>query len=366
MKTKMRSKYIDILKGLLITLVVIGHLPFFEYNSRTLTLIYSFHMPAFLIIGGILSHNSENTTFSEIFLKRFTSIIVPYFIFYFVSMVFMPAESFEKRAEGIIVMFKGIGISPDNAVNLPLWFLTYYFVAMTIFEWAECLFYKIKKLLFGKSNGNNNKKLFFVEFFTLMIISIIMYFAYYYARIYKGVRMPFNIEIACFSLGFVFVGKIFGLTVPSAIKEIKKSIPLSILLSIVVFLFLLILFIYWYFLSMKNGRIDLNARDYKNAFYMYFDAIIGFVLFAFFAKLVSFIPLINNLFSLLGKNSIYILAYHVPSTLITHNIIVPLFPGLSSIISNNSLLSIFILTSFGIIFSLIMSLIHKAIKFPAK
>ena len=42
------------MKGLLITLVVIGHLPFFDYDSRTLTLIYSFHMPAFLIIGGIV------------------------------------------------------------------------------------------------------------------------------------------------------------------------------------------------------------------------------------------------------------------------------------------------------------------------
>ena len=65
-ETKTRNQYLDIMKGLLITLVVIGHLPFFEYDSRTLTLIYSFHMHAFVIIGGLLSHVNENTKISTI------------------------------------------------------------------------------------------------------------------------------------------------------------------------------------------------------------------------------------------------------------------------------------------------------------
>ena len=80
-----RSKYIDVMKGLLIILVVIGHLPFFDYNSRTLTLIYSFHMPAFLIIGGMLSHINEDTKLSTILYKRIKGTLIPYFLFYFIS-----------------------------------------------------------------------------------------------------------------------------------------------------------------------------------------------------------------------------------------------------------------------------------------
>ena len=77
-----RSTYIDVMKGLLITLVVIGHLPFFDYDSRTLTLIYSFHMPAFLIIGGILSHIDENTKLSTIVIKRIKgTLCFLYYIF---------------------------------------------------------------------------------------------------------------------------------------------------------------------------------------------------------------------------------------------------------------------------------------------
>ena len=74
-----RNLYIDVMKGILITLVVIGHLPYFEYDSRTLILIYSFHMHAFLIIGGILSHVDENTKLSTIIVKRIKSqCVIPF------------------------------------------------------------------------------------------------------------------------------------------------------------------------------------------------------------------------------------------------------------------------------------------------
>ena len=58
-----RNLYIDVQKGLLMVLVIIGHLSYFEYESRTITLIYSFHMPAFLIISGYLLNINQNDNF---------------------------------------------------------------------------------------------------------------------------------------------------------------------------------------------------------------------------------------------------------------------------------------------------------------
>ena len=81
MPVKKRSAYMDVMKGLLIILVIIGHLPYFDYDSRTLVLIYSFHMPAFLIIGGMLSHIDNNTKFSTIIIKRVKGTLFPYIIF---------------------------------------------------------------------------------------------------------------------------------------------------------------------------------------------------------------------------------------------------------------------------------------------
>ena len=365
MNNKTRNLYIDVMKGLLITLVVIGHLPFFEYDSRTLTLIYSFHMHAFLIIGGMLSHIDENTKLSNIIIKRIKGTLIPYFMFYIISLIFIPSPSMDQKMKAVIVMFRGIG-DPVNAINLPLWFLTFYFVAMTVFEIIEWLSYRIKLYVFEENKNDENEKYAFVAILSLIMISLVMYISFVYARYYKMPRIPFNVEIAGFCLGFVFLGKILGKYVPSAITEIKKNTAATVFTSILVIILLLVFITSWYILSMYNGRIDLNARDYKNAFLMYIDAILGFFIFAVISFPLSKIPLLNNLFGIFGENSLYILAYHVPSVFVTNVFLIPYLPPVVGVtLAHNSIISILILTSLGIVFSLILAFIHKSIHFSA-
>ena len=445
---KKRNIYIDLMKGLLITLVVIGHLQYFEYDSRTLILIYSFHMHAFLIIGGLLSHIDENSKISTVLLKRIKGTLIPYFVFYLISFIIVPTSSNEQRINALKVVIYGIGIPPDDALNLPLWFLTFYFVVMTAFEIIQIIAYRITKL-FVKAKATNvgakatnvganasivetnasivgakqcepsyrseclqnhrHRELcerhfrcemhesMLTQLITLIFISIIMYISFRYARIYKLKRLPYNIEIAGFCLGFVFFGNVLSRTQQTIINKIKSFANKNTLRKVYTILsliyFLLIISIVWYKLSMPNGRIDLNARDYKNAFYMCIDAILGFLLFASFSYVVFFISsfamkklsalkasnknslnaltkyfyqlldLPSKLFSYLGKNSLYILAYHVPSVFYTWAYIIPLFPHtLREKLAHNSIISIIIMTFLGIAFSLIMSVFHKAVR----
>lgn len=59
-KTNIRLTYIDIARGIAILLVVIGHLNQFYRNNldisnpKMLSFIYTFHMPLFFIISGML------------------------------------------------------------------------------------------------------------------------------------------------------------------------------------------------------------------------------------------------------------------------------------------------------------------------
>ena len=414
-QNKKRNIYIDIMKGLLITLVVIGHLPYFEYDSRTLTLIYSFHMHAFLIIGGMLSHINENTKLSTILYKRIKGTLIPYFIFYLITFIIVPTTT-EQKLNAIPVVIKGIGIPPDHALNLPLWFLTFYFVAMTVFEILQYFSYKIAKIITNAAASSDLLKAKcrmgelcepshrigelrepLTLLLTFIFISIIMRASFIYARIYKLPRLPYNIEIAGFCLGFVFLGNICGkLYNLSQIKSVNsnpihtfkncKSIVLKISIAVISIFTLIMIAKTWYEYSMWNGRIDLNARDYKNAFYMYVDAILGFIVFAVFAYMISIFPpkkmvkSINsiasganntllcildfpkNLFSYLGKNSLYILAFHVPSVFYTNAFIMPFMPRIiRETLSHNSIISIIILTTLGIVFSLICSIILKKI-----
>ena len=395
---KKRNIYIDVMKGLLITLVVIGHLQYFEYDSRTLVLIYSFHMHAFLIIGGILSHIDENSKISKVLLKRIKGTLIPYFVFYLISFIIVPTFSNEQRLNALKVVIYGIGIPPDNALNLPLWFLTFYFVVMTVFEIIQIISHRIAKLFVKATQSRRGEHCepVLAMIITLILISIIMRASFVYARIYKLKRLPYNTEIAGFCLGFVFFGNVLGKIVPKIYKRwqsiagnthivgathceptpIKnanskstrtfnsKSIFIKIAIIIISIFALVLIAKTWYEYSMWNGRIDLNARDYKNAFYMYVDAILGFILFAVFSYVVSLIPFIKTIFSYLGKNSLYILAYHVPSVFYTGAYLIPFFPAaIRDILSRNSLISIFIMTSLGIAFSLLCSLFHKAVKY---
>lgn len=95
-KKKIRIDYIDTAKALLIILVVLGHILIIlipEYDklfySAIESLIYTFHMPAFFIIHGILFNIEKwrNTSIKEYLLKRVYSLIVPYLFFEIVDII---------------------------------------------------------------------------------------------------------------------------------------------------------------------------------------------------------------------------------------------------------------------------------------
>lgn len=401
MASKERNSYIDIMKGILIILVVFGHLPFFEYNSRTLTLVYSFHMHAFVIIGGYLSHINKDTKLSTIILKRIKSSLIPYFLYYLITFIIIPTTH-DQMIRAILVVIKGIGIPPDNALNLPLWFLTYYFSVITLYEVLQYISFKINKYVYKKNILKKEYK-YFVDITTLIFIIIIMTISFRYARVYKLVRLPYNIEIAGFSLLFVFIGNMLKKYLTPHFEISKMHSRKNVIILSISTLLVLVL---WYILSMKNGRIDLNARDYKNAFLMYINAILGFILLSISTFFIDKLPEISNsllnifigdnvsyiknnkvltnnkfttnlvkivttislkikiLFCFLGENSIYILAFHIPSTFYRNAFIIPFLPiSLQQMLFHNSIPSIILLTSFGIIFSIIMSRIIKRLKF---
>ena len=350
-----RIIYIDIYKSMLIILVIIGHLQFFDYNSRTLTLIYSFHMPAFLIIAGYLSNINKDSDFINIIKNRFKNSIIPYFIFYFISLIILPKDTIQGQQIAVLTMFRGIG-DPINSSNLPLWFLTYYFVSMTIFEELNLFSIKLSSYLNTKHSFNINTNLLL-----LIICSILMYLSFIYARVYKLTRLPFNAEIALFSLLYIYFGKMIKTYQVKILSIFNKNLKNKFIYVLYILIYGMIVFI-WYNLSLKNGRIDLNARDYKNAFLMYINAILGFIMFAPLPYIISKIKYINTMFSFLGKISLYTLAYHIPSNIVTYGIINPFLPiSFNLILTTPNIISLTYFTLTALLFSILMFFIHENI-----
>lgn len=89
METQRRKEYIDVAKGVAITLVVMGHVlcySFYNFHvdgSGLFSLIYFFHMPLFMFLSGLVV-SALDKSICEIGTdcwKRVKSLLIPFFVF---------------------------------------------------------------------------------------------------------------------------------------------------------------------------------------------------------------------------------------------------------------------------------------------
>lgn len=80
-----RLVYIDILKGIAIILVVMGHMfvPYTDYlQSPVNQMIYSVHMPLFIFLSGLVFRLSQSKkVIRTTIIKRVLSLLLPFFCF---------------------------------------------------------------------------------------------------------------------------------------------------------------------------------------------------------------------------------------------------------------------------------------------
>ena len=127
--SKQRIEWIDIARGILIILVVLGHN---HINIVFNVIINSFHMVAFFMLSGFTLKASEQI---ETFIwKKCKRLLFPYFIFAFIMLAFQFLKTFIfSEAEfdlksGLISIFIPIG-GRDSTTTYWLWFFPCLFLA---------------------------------------------------------------------------------------------------------------------------------------------------------------------------------------------------------------------------------------------
>ena len=140
MNSKSRLHYFDMAKGIGIFLVILGHLQgeyFFSLSpifSPLCVWIFSFHMPLFFIISGMLINYKNDTekNLKTLIFKRFKSIGVPYLwfsLFYFLAVVF----AYIKGNIGIdTLLTQGLYVLSLYGMSV-LWFLPALFMGEILF-----------------------------------------------------------------------------------------------------------------------------------------------------------------------------------------------------------------------------------------
>lgn len=127
-----RLSWLDVLKGIGIILVVIGHV----YSNRTVfNWLYSFHMPLFFLAAGWVY--KEKSVLIDI-KRRIQTIVVPYFSFGLLVLLYW--QVIERRfrnsdtsfMDSLLGLFSGCYDNLD--FNVHLWFLPCFFVTVALFN----------------------------------------------------------------------------------------------------------------------------------------------------------------------------------------------------------------------------------------
>lgn len=181
-----RLREIDVAKGIVILLVVLGHLVTFD--GVIWSWIFSFHMPFFFLMSGYCSKKSNyEMPFLLYFSKIVKSLLIPAIvcrILYLITGVFGMDISLSLKDD-----LAKVFLQPSE------WFLSSLFIARLLF-W---FYYRMQNKI-----GDSLRNLF-----TLISIAFIFYSAIWWNDIglhYKPNYFPFPIDTSLIALCFIIIG----------------------------------------------------------------------------------------------------------------------------------------------------------------
>lgn len=236
-----RIIWIDWAKSFCMFLVVLGHCHLQPSEQIVTQVIYSFHIPLFFFLSGLLCQ----TTFSITSLQKdIRNIIVPYFIFGILQIVFYSILSRDFSLIFYLSSLKELCIGNDASIGA-IWFLPALFICKQLYhlaQWTMRKFSSVKIALIG---------LTFIP-------------AYYITQYH--IYLPLFADSALFGLPFFIIGS-YSRTF------IEKRICKSVLRNAIATIFLITLTVV---LSTYNGFVSVAICNYGNNILLYYlNAITG-------------------------------------------------------------------------------------------
>ncbi|MBE5947603.1 MAG: hypothetical protein E7261_01095 [Lachnospiraceae bacterium] len=283
--SKLRNTYIDTARGIGILLLILGHIV--TANSYLFNWIYSFHMPLFFFLSGMVVNEKNFCNFPTYIKKKNKARLLPYFVITFLGIIIcmiIPQYRKDAIALGLTAHIVNIFLylRPAWLYIGQVWFLPALF-------WSEIYFYGFYKLV--------GKKHIFIQLATSLIFVVGARYIWYldpYIPITR--RVPFLLDVAfmgtfCYILGF-FAKKL------CIFERINKwwSLPLIPILLVINI----------YFGTYLNGYVNMCDLVFVDAF-RYITAMIAGV--GFILLLSLFIQKIRFL-QWLGRYSLPLFASH--------------------------------------------------------
>lgn len=270
-KKNKRLDFIDIMKGILIVSMVIGHT-----NSPYTPFIYLFHMGAFFIISGFLYNNSKYTIKNYI-KKQIKGLLVPYFV---INILFIIFARVINRFLGMSVFLNITTIrnfilySQRVDIGDATWFLLVLFYSSVL----SAILLKYRKKI-------NLKYSILILFFISVTIN------------QNRILLPYMLDLSFYGALYFLIG--FIIKEYNIINKIDNN----------VYIFFISVGIMYYFFKISYVPISWAGRDFRIPFDI-FICLSGTYLVYIFSKLMINLNLGIKQIKLLGRKSLSVMVFH--------------------------------------------------------
>ena len=272
-----RKKWIDVMKGILIIFVVIGHT---YLNEDIKTFIFWFHMPLFFIISGYLMKKTKGDekyaqNKKQYIKKKVARYIVPYFSFYILNCILIGKFSLKSFLK---LLYGGQNLGGVY------WFPICMIISMILFLQIN---FKVK--------SSEKKKLIIILLYFIAIVesNVVKIFQI------ENFVLPWCIGILPLAITYISIGFFW--------REFtnRKSIVNIIVIIITLLLILLQSF------NIINVKIDMKYEQYTNLIFVIVIPILFFVIVSNISKLIEKSKTISNILAYIGKSSMVIMYLHL-------------------------------------------------------
>lgn len=317
-----RLEYIDIAKAIGIFLVIMGH-EFSDSVNIYRRVIYSFHMPLFFFLSGLVFNQNRQDSFFCALKKRFYGIYIPYIIW---ACFYSQSGSLKNLGYILYGTRETLTLAGSTA---PLWYLEALFVA----DIFVILFWRCARKLPDKYH----------EF--LCLVGCIAFGGI-------GVMMPhpadmgnlFAVDNAFVAAAFILMGTLFKkfFHIMSGLKGKQ--------LGIICILLTALFSVGEYLWQRSEGAtlVVMSRADYGNLMSFTFLSVTGIFLTLIFSILLSNMPCRKKFLLYAGQNTLGIL--------VVHNKIIRYFARLAGAhgLDNNSLAVAILLSAICIMVSMVL------------
>ena len=291
-----RIDWIDIAKGLGMLAIIWGHICCKGWSNN---LVYSFHIPLFFFLSGLVYNNAKYTSFVTFVKNRAKRLLLPYFIYSVVTWAIWAAFTYVTHRPcddffaPLLQTFIAQGSGGFLVHNVALWFIPCLF-------FVELIYYPIGKY-----------KLVGAKLLICCAIACMgMVFEHLYGKSYLD-TLPWNLDSAFMAMPFYCIGNLIGVN-----QKIYNKVSHAKLTAAAVVV-VLTASLQW--AANKWGAISMGHSFFGNEYVFHIRGLLGCFSTLLFAMLLSALLGSNKVFDKIihyikwvGKNSLDVMATNNP------------------------------------------------------